>query len=97
MPKVRPLHDRVLVRRVEDEADARKGSIIIPDTAKEKPQLAEVVSVGSGRRLDNGERLAPGLKSGDKVLISKWAGTEVKLEGVEYLILKEDEILGILG
>jgi chaperonin GroES len=94
--RVRPLHDRVLVRRVEDGGD-RHGSIIVPDTAKEKPLRAEVIAVGSGRLLENGKRVPTHLRAGDHVLISKWAGTEVKLDGTDYLILKEDEILGVLA
>jgi len=97
MPKVRPLRDRVLVRRIEDESEKTAGGIIVPDSAKEKPQKAEVVAAGSGRVLENGDRVPLTLKAGDKVLVGKWAGTEVKIEGEEYLILKEDEILGILG
>jgi chaperonin GroES len=93
---VRPLRDRVLVRRIE-ETQQSAGSIIVPDTAKEKPQSAEVIAVGSGRILDSGERAPLTLKAGDKVLLGKWSGTEVKIDGEEYLILKEDEILGILG
>jgi chaperonin GroES len=93
---VRPLHDRVLVRRSE-EHETMAGSIIIPDTAKEKPQKAKVVAVGAGRLLETGKRVPLSLKPGDTVLVSKWAGTEVKIDGTEYLILKEDEILGILG
>ncbi len=96
MPNVRPLRDRVLVRRIE-EKQAKVGGIIIPDTAKEKPTRAEVVAVGSGRVLENGQKLPLALKAGDKVLIGKWSGSEVKIDGEEYLILKEDEILGILG
>ncbi|HEV8699860.1 MAG TPA: co-chaperone GroES [Candidatus Polarisedimenticolia bacterium] len=93
---MRPLRDRILVRRVE-EAEQVRGGIIIPDTAKEKPQEAEVVAVGSGRVLEDGTRVPLSLKAGDRVLVGKWAGTEVKIEGTEYLILKEDEVLGILG
>ena len=96
MANVRPLHDRVLIRRIE-EADQKVGGIIIPDTAKEKPLQAEVIAVGSGRMLDSGRKLALILKPGDKVLIGKWSGTEVKIDGDEYLILKENEILGIVG
>jgi chaperonin GroES len=96
MPNVKPLRDRVLVKRLE-EPEQKMGSIIVPDTAKEKPQQAEVVAVGSGRLLENGERVPPALKPGDKVLVGKWSGTEVKIDGEEYLILKEDEVLGILG
>jgi chaperonin GroES len=93
--KVRPLRDRVLVRRL-DEQEQKVGGIIVPDTAKEKPQQAEVVAVGSGRVLDNGQRMPLTLKAGDKVLIGKWSGTEVKIDDEEYLILKEDEVLGVL-
>jgi chaperonin GroES len=96
MPNVKPLRDRVLVRRLE-ETEQKVGGIIIPDTAKEKPQQAEVVAVGTGRILDNGDRVALDVKAGDKVLVGKWSGTDVKIDGTEYLIVKEDEILGILG
>ena len=95
MPNVKPLRDRVLVRRIE-EAEQKVGGIIIPDTAKEKPLQAEVIAVGSGRVLDNGQKLTPALAPGNKVLIGKWSGTEVKVDGEELLILKEDEVLGIL-
>jgi chaperonin GroES len=96
MMKVRPLRDRVLVRRLEEQ-EQKMGGIIIPDTAKEKPQQAEVVAAGSGRVLENGTRVPLTLKAGDKVLVGKWSGTDVKIDGQEYLILKEEEILGILG
>ena len=96
MANVKPLRDRVLVRRIE-EAEQKVGGIIIPDTAKEKPLQAEVIAVGSGRLLDNGQIVALTLKAGDKVLIGKWAGTEVKIDDEDLLILKEDEILGILS
>ena len=96
MAKVRPLRDRVLVRRLE-ESEQKVGGIIIPDTAKEKPQQAEVVAVGSGRILENGNRLPLAVKAGDKVLVGKWSGNDVRIDGTDYLILKEDEILGILG
>jgi len=95
MLNVKPLRDRVLVRRLE-ESEEKVGGIIIPDTAKEKPQQAEVVAVGSGRILENGTRVPRSVKAGDKVLLGKWSGTDVKIDGTEYLILKEDEILGIL-
>jgi chaperonin GroES len=95
MPNVRPLRDKILVRRLE-EAEQKVGGIIVPDTAKEKPQQAAVVAVGSGRILENGARVPPTVKPGDKVLVGKWSGTEVKIDGEEYLILKEDEVLGIL-
>ncbi len=96
MPNVKPLRDRVLVRRIE-ETEQKVGGIIIPDTAKEKPLQAEVIAVGSGRVLDSGQKLEMTLKPGDKVLIGTWSGTEVKLGDEELLILKEDEILGILS
>jgi len=96
MVNVKPLRDRVLVRRIEEE-EQKSGGIIIPDTAKEKPQQAEVVAVGSGRVLENGSKVPLAVKAGDKVLVGKWSGTDVKVDGTDYLILKEDEILGILG
>jgi len=95
MANVKPLRDRVMVRRIE-ETEEKAGGIIVPDSAKEKPQQAEVMAVGSGRILDNGQRAPLTLKAGDKVLIGKWSGTEVKIDGEEYLILKEDEVLGVL-
>jgi chaperonin GroES len=91
-----PLHDRVLLKRIEEET-TRKSGIIIPDSAKEKPLQAEVVAVGNGRILDNGSRQPLAVKAGDKVLIGKWSGTEVKIDGEDYVILKEDEVLGIVG
>jgi len=94
--KVRPLGDRVLVRRLEAAEDVR-GGIIIPDTAKEKPMEAEVVAVGEGKRLEDGTRAPFEVSVGDTVLIGKYAGTEIKFDGEEYQILKEDEILGIIG
>ena len=93
---VRPLRDRVLVKRV-DEGEQKVGGIIVPDSAKEKPQRAEVVAAGSGRTLENGTRVPLTVKAGDIVLVGKWSGTEVKIDGTEYLIIKEDEILGIEG
>ena len=91
---VRPLHDRVIVKRI-DEEEKTKGGIIIPDTAKEKPQEGRVVSVGPGRRED-GKLIAPDVKAGDRILFSKYAGTELKLNGEEHLIMREDDILGII-
>jgi chaperonin GroES len=91
---VRPLRDRVLVKRVE-EAEQRVGGIIIPDTAKEKPQQAKVVAVGSGRTNEDGKTIPLDVKAGEYVLIGKYAGTEIKLDGEEYLIVREDEILGV--
>ena len=95
MANVKPLRDRVLVRRIE-EGEQKKGGIIIPDTAKEKPLQAEVIAVGSGRVLDDGTKVKLDVKAGDKVLFGKWSGTEVKLDGEELLIMKEDEVLGVL-
>ncbi|ADU12872.1 MULTISPECIES: co-chaperone GroES [Asticcacaulis] len=91
----RPLGDRVLVKRVEEEAKT-KGGIIIPDTAKEKPQEGEVVAVGPGARNEKGEQVALDVKVGDRVLFGKWGGTEVKLNGEDLLILKESDILGVV-
>ena len=92
----RPLHDRVVVRRVESEAKT-KGGIIIPDTAKEKPQEGEVVAVGTGARDDSGKVIALDVKVGDRILFGKWSGTEVKLDGEDLLIMKEADIMGIIG
>nr|WP_314093482.1 co-chaperone GroES [uncultured Shinella sp.] len=92
----RPLHDRVVVRRVESEAKT-KGGIIIPDTAKEKPQEGEIVAVGSGARDEAGKVVALDVKVGDRVLFGKWSGTEVKLDGEDLLIMKEADIMGIIG
>jgi chaperonin GroES len=92
----KPLHDRVLVRRIEGE-DKTKGGLIIPDTAKEKPAEGEVIAVGEGARKDSGELIAPGVNVGDRVLFGKWSGTEVTLEGKELLIMKEGDIMGIIG
>jgi chaperonin GroES len=94
--KFRPLHDRVVVRRIEGE-EKTKGGIIIPDTAKEKPQEGEVVAVGPGGRDENGKLIAMDLKAGDRVLFGKWSGTEVKLEGDELLIMKESDIMGVIA
>jgi len=91
---VRPLRDRILVRRIEEQ-EQRIVGIIIPDTAKEKPQTAKVVAVGNGRLNDEGKVFPLDVKAGDYVLIGKYAGTEIKFDGVEYLILREDEVLGI--
>ena len=93
--KFRPLHDRVVVKRVEAE-DKSKGGIIIPDTAKEKPQEGQVVAVGPGGRDENGKLIPMGVKAGDRVLFGKWSGTEVKLDGKELLIMKESDIMGVL-
>ena len=92
----RPLGDRVLVRRVEEE-EKTKGGIIIPDTAKEKPQEGKVIAVGPGARDDSGKVQALDLKAGDRILFGKWSGTEVKLDGVEYLVMKESDIMGVVA
>ncbi len=92
----RPLHDRVLVRRVEAE-EKTAGGIIIPDTAKEKPQEGEVVSVGTGARNDSGQITPLEVKAGDRILFGKWSGTEVKVDGEDLIIMKESDILGIVG
>lgn len=93
---LRPLQDRILVQRVEEESKT-KGGIIIPDTAKEKPAEGKVVAVGNGKMGDDGKRIPLELKEGDRVLFGKYAGTEVKIEGEEYLIMREDDILGIIA
>jgi chaperonin GroES len=93
--KLKPLHDRILVQRVEEEAKT-KGGIIIPDTAKEKPAEGKVVAVGEGKLDDSGKRIPLLLKEGDKILFGKYSGTEVKIEGMEYLIMREDDVLGII-
>ena len=91
----RPLHDRVVVRRI-DADQKHQGGIIIPDTAQEKPQQGEVVSVGSGARNERGELIPMELKAGDRVLFGKWSGTEVKIEGEDFLIMKESDVMGVL-
>jgi len=93
---VKPLADRILVRRLEEQ-EMKRGGIIIPDTAKEKPQQAEVIAVGPGKITDEGKRVALDVKKGDKILLSKYSGTEVKIEGNEYLIVREEEVLAIVG
>ena len=94
--KIQPLYDRVLLKRVEEE-EVKRGSIIIPDTAKEKPQEADVIEVGSGRVNDSGKTIPLSVKKGDRVLIGKYSGTEVTIDGVEHLIVREDEILAIIN
>jgi chaperonin GroES len=93
--KFHPLHDRVVVRRIEQDTKTA-GGIIIPDTAKEKPQEGEVIAVGPGARDESGKPVALDVKAGDRVLFGKWSGTEVKIDGVEYLIMKESDIMGVL-
>jgi len=94
--KLRPLQDRILVQRVAEE-QTTKGGIIIPDTAKEKPAEGKVVAVGNGKVGDDGKRIALEVKKGDRILFGKYSGTEVKIEGEEYLIMREDDVLGIIG
>ena len=94
--KVRPLHDRLLIRRIEEKETA-KGGIIIPDSAKEKPQEGEVLAVGNGKILENGTKVPLDVKAGDKILFGKYSGTDIKIDGKEYLILREDEVLAIVG
>jgi chaperonin GroES len=94
--KFRPLHDRVVVRRLEGE-EKTKGGIIIPDTAKEKPQEGEIVAVGPGGRDESGKLVSLDVKAGDRVLFGKWSGTEVKIEGEELLIMKESDIMGVIA
>ena len=93
---IRPLHDRILIRRIEKEETAR-GGIIIPDSAKEKPQQGEVIAVGNGKMLDSGERVPVDVRPGDRILFGKYAGSEIKSDGQEYLILTESEVLGVLN
>lgn len=94
--KVRPLHDRILLKRIE-EKESIKGGIVIPDTAKEKPQEGLVVAVGNGKILENGTKLSLEVREGDRVLFGKYSGSEIKVDGEEYLIIREDEVLGILA
>jgi chaperonin GroES len=93
--KIRPLHDRVIVQRIEEE-EKTKGGIIIPDTAKEKPQEGKVIAVGPGKILENGTKINLDVKVGDRILFGKYAGTEIKIEGDEYLMMREDDILGVI-
>jgi len=93
--KIRPLQDRIIVKRIEEE-EKTKGGIIIPDTAKEKPMEGEVIAVGKGKILENGKKQPPEVKAGDRILFGKYAGTEVKIDGVEHLIMREEDVLGII-
>ncbi|NLH49354.1 MAG: co-chaperone GroES [Myxococcales bacterium] len=93
--KIRPLHDRVILKRLEEET-VSKGGIIIPDSAKEKPAQGKVIAVGTGKVLENGTKIEMNVKVNDRVLFSKYAGTEVKIEGEEYLIMREDDLLGVI-
>jgi len=92
---IRPLHDRILVKRIEEQETVR-GGIIIPDTAKEKPQQGEVMAVGNGKLLESGERVPLDVQVGDRILFAKYSGSDIKVEGDEYLIVREDDILGVL-
>jgi chaperonin GroES len=94
---IRPLYDRIVVKRVENQGDEKTaGGLIIPDTAKEKPQEGEVVAVGQGKRTEDGKIIALDVKAGDRILFGKYSGSEIKLDGNEYLIMREDEVLGVL-
>jgi len=93
---IRPLHDRIVVKRIEEEAEKTAGGLFIPDSAKEKPQQGEVVAVGAGKRNEKGERVAMDVKAGDRILFGKYSGSDIKIDGVEYLIMREDEVLGVL-
>ncbi|HWR51641.1 MAG TPA: co-chaperone GroES [Bryobacteraceae bacterium] len=92
---IRPLYDRIVVKRIE-QTEQVQGGIIIPDTAKEKPQEGEVVAVGQGKRLESGKVVAPDVKAGDRILFGKYSGNEIKIDGQEYIIMREEEVLGIL-
>jgi chaperonin GroES len=92
---VRPLHDRIVIKRIE-EKETVKGGIIIPDSAKEKPQEGQVIAVGHGKKTDKGDVIALDVKAGDRILFGKYSGTEIKLDGEEYLIIREDEVLGVI-
>ena len=95
MAKLRPLGDKILVKRVEAESKTKSG-IVLPDSAKEKPKRGKILAIGDGKRLENGEKAPFSVKKGDEVIFTSYAGTEIKLDGVEYLILREDEVLGVL-
>jgi chaperonin GroES len=93
---IRPLHDRFVVKRIEESAEKTASGLFIPDSAKEKPQEGEVIAVGNGKRNDKGERDALDVKAGDRILFGKYSGSDIKLDGNEYLIMREDEVLGVL-
>jgi chaperonin GroES len=93
--KIRPLYDRIVVKRIEEQETTSHG-IIIPDSAKEKPQEGEVMAIGKGKRLDDGEVVALDVKAGDRILFGKYSGSEIKLDGAEYIIMREDDVLGVL-
>ena|SRR6476660_4280360 len=94
---IKPLHDRVIIRRIEDNVNQTAGGLFIPDTAKEKPQEGEVIAVGEGKYKEDGTRQTLDVKAGDRILFGKYSGSEIKLDGEEYLIMREDEILGIIN
>jgi len=93
---IRPLYDRIVVKRLDDQDETTAGGLIIPDSAKEKPQQAEVVAVGKGKRLEDGKVVSLDVQPGDRILFGKYSGSEIKLDGQEYLIMREDEVLGVL-
>jgi chaperonin GroES len=93
---LRPLYDRIVVKRIEEQEDTRNG-IVIPDSAKEKPQQGEVIAVGQGKRLEDGKLLALGVEAGDRILFGKYSGSETTLDGTEYIIMREDDVLGVLN
>ena len=94
--KIRPLYDRVVIKRVEEKGDALRGGLYIPDSAKEKPQEGEVMAIGKGKRLEDGSLVALDLRVGDRILFGKYSGSDITIEGTEYMIMREDEVLGIL-
>jgi chaperonin GroES len=94
---IRPLHDRVVVKRIEDQGETMQGGLYIPDSAKEKPQQGEVVAVGKGKKTEEGKVLPLDVQVGDRILFGKYSGSDIKLDGTEYLIMREDEILGVLS
>ena len=94
--KIRPLHDRIVVKRIEDSTEKTASGLFIPDSAKEKPQEGEVIAVGLGKRAEDGKLIALDVKAGDRILFGKYSGSEIKLDGNEYLIMREDEVLGVL-
>ena len=93
---IRPLHDRIVVKRIDESADKTASGLFIPDSAKEKPQEGEVVAVGNGKRTEDGKILPMDLKAGDRILFGKYSGSDIKLDGIEYMIMREDEVLGVL-
>src|ERR1700756_1427923 len=94
--KIRPLYDRIVVKRIEDSAEKTASGLFIPDSAKEKPQEGEVIAVGQGKRADDGKLIALDVKAGDRILFGKYSGSEIKLDGEEFLIMREDEVLGVI-